>query len=347
MNNKIHLMNNTLLNTRYVVTMILVFLFMRASLSSAEEVVVYTSVDQTFSEPILMAFQEKSGIRVKALYDVEAAKTVGLVNRLLAEKRRPKADVFWNSEVSRTIYLAKAGILAPYKSVHWEQFPQAFKDTDYLWTGFAARARVLIYNTKLLKEKDVPESIFELTGQKWKGRVTMAYPLFGTTATHIAALYSSLGKEKAESFLKRLVDNEVVVVNGNSVTRDLVVEGTVPIGFTDTDDANVAITKGSAVKIIYPDQDGFGTLIIPNTVALIKNGPNPQNGMQLVDYLLTEEVESALAFSTSAQMPLRENVQRPSSIPDISQIKAMEIDYYDVTKNIEQAGRFCQELFIK
>ncbi len=340
-------MNSKVLQKWSVVTLILILLSLLVSLSSAEEVVVYTSVDQIFSEPILMAFQEKSGIRVKALYDVEAAKTVGLVNRLLAEKGRPKADVFWNSEVSRTIYLAKTGILAPYKSIHWEQFPKAFKDKDYLWTGFGARARVLIYNTKLLKEEDIPKSIFELTGPKWRGRITMAYPLFGTTATHIAALYSSLGREKSESFLKGLVDNKVVVVDGNSVTRDLVVEGTVPIGFTDTDDANVAITKGRAVNIIYPDQDGLGTLIIPNTVALVKNGPHPQNGMKLVDYLLSEEVESTLAYSTSAQMPLRENVKRPSSIPDISLIKAMQIDYDDVTKNIEPAGRFCHELFIK
>ena len=60
------------------------------------EVVIYTSVDQVFSEPILNGFEKAKGIKVKAVYDVEASKTAGLVNRLIAEKDRPKCDVFWN-----------------------------------------------------------------------------------------------------------------------------------------------------------------------------------------------------------------------------------------------------------
>lgn len=328
---------------------ILIFIFspILISFSWAEEVVIYTSVDQVFSEPILMAFQEKTGIKVKALYDVEATKTVGLVNRLMAEKGRPKADVFWNSEVGRTIQLTRKDILAPYKSAQWDSFPVTFKDKDYYWTGFAARARILIYNTNLLGEKALPQSIFELVDPKWKGKVTIGNPLFGTTATHVAALYSSVGQEKTEDYLRKLAANGVMVVAGNSVTRDLVVDGVVPIGFTDTDDANVAILKGKPVGVIFPDKNSTGTLIIPNTVALIRNAPNPENGKKLIDYLLSEEVESRLAFSESAQIPLRSNVKKPSHIPDISGIKAMEVNYYDVSNNFEKAAHFSQKLFVK
>lgn len=226
--------------------------------SFAEEVVVYTSVDQIFSEPILRDFEKKTGIKVKALYDVEASKTVGLANRLLAEKRRPKADVFWNSEVSRTIVLANKGVLTPYQSPHWRNFPATFKDEQCHWTGFGARARILIYHIKMIEEKKLPKSIFELVKPKWKGKVTIAYPLFGTTAMHVAALYAVVGKEKTEAFLNGLVKNEVVVVNGNAVTRDLVVEGRIPIGFTDTDDANVAMTRREPVNTLYPDKEGMG-----------------------------------------------------------------------------------------
>jgi len=316
-------------------------------LAHGQEVVVYTSVDQVFSEPILTAFQKKTGIKVKALYDVEAAKTVGLVNRLLAERSNPKADVFWNSEVSRTILLGKKDILTPYRSVHWSVFPDTFKDKDALWTGFSARARILLYNTKLVEEKEAPESIFELIEPRWQGKVTIAYPLFGTTATHVAALYCAIGQEKTETYLQNLVKNKVIVVDGNSVTRDLVVEGRAHVGFTDTDDAQVAIAKGKRVKMIYPDKKGIGTLLIPNTVALIKKGPNPENGKKLIDYLLSAEVESLLAFDECAQMPLRKGVKKPPYLPDISEIKAMEVDYSAVADQIEKSSRFCQELFIR
>ena len=311
------------------------------------EVVIYTSVDQVFSEPILRDFEKETGIKIKAVYDVEASKTVGLVNRLLAEKEHPRCDVFWNSEVGRTIFLKQKGLFTPYASPSAKDIPPQFKDKDGYWTGFAARARVLVYNTNLLKESDLPKSIFDLTKVQWKGKVALGYPVFGTTATHMAALYATLGQEKTEKFLKELKANEVVIVNGNSVVRDMVVEGQLPIGFTDTDDVNVAIQAGKPVKMIYPDRDGLGTLLIPNSVALINNAPHLEQGKKLIDYLLSREVESKLAFCESAQMPIREGVKTPPHVPSFSSIKAMKVDYYDVAENIEKSDRFCQSLFIR
>jgi iron(III) transport system substrate-binding protein len=312
-----------------------------------KEVVIYTSVDQIFSEPILSDFEKNTGIKVKAVYDVEASKTVGLVNRLLSEKGHPQCDVFWNSEVGRTIFLKQKGIFTLYTSLSAKDIPFQFKDKDGYWTGFAARARVLVYNTNLLKPSDLPKSIFDLTKVQWKGKVAMGYPVFGTTATHMAALYATLGQERTETFLKALKANEVVIVDGNSVVRDMVVEGQLPIGFTDTDDVNVAIQAGKPVKMIYPDRDGLGTLLIPNTVALIHHAPHPEQGKKLIDYLLSREVESKLAFFESAQMPIRDGVKTPPHVPSFSSIKAIKVDYYDVAANIEKSDRFCQSLFIR
>ncbi len=311
------------------------------------EVVIYTSVDQIFSEPILKEFEQKTGITVKPLFDVEASKTVGLVNRLIAEKSNPKADVFWNGEVGRTIQLKKKGILTQFKPVQYDEFPNTFKDAEGYWTGFGARSRVLIYNKNLLKPEELPRSIFELTQEKWKGKVAIAYPLFGTTQTHITALYSLIGKEKTEAYLQDLVDNKVVVVDGNSVTRDMVVEGKIPLGFTDTDDANVAIQQGKPVDVIYPDKGGIGTLLIPNTVALIKSGPNAENGKKFIEFLLSKEIESKLAFGESAQLPLREGVKKPDHVPDVTEIKALDVDYEKAATFIEESALFCQKIFIR
>jgi iron(III) transport system substrate-binding protein len=313
----------------------------------SKEVVVYTSVDQIFSEPILKDFEKATGIKVKAVYDVEASKTVGLVNRLIAEKARPKCDVFWNSEVSRTILLRQKAVLAPYRSPSGTDIPEKFKDREDFWTGYAARVRVLVYNTKLLKEGEVPKSIFELTDSKWKNKFALPYPLFGTTATHVAALYVSLGKQKAEEYLKGLKANGAVIVDGNSVARDVVVEGKLPVAFTDNDDVNVAIQAGKSVKMIYPDSSGLGTFLIPNTVALINKAPHPDEARIFIDYLLSRDVESKLAFSESAQMPVRDGVKKPADVPAISSIKVMEVDYYKVAETIGEATRFCQKLFVR
>ncbi len=330
-----------------IIILLICCIFLGWTKNNQKVVVIYTSVDQIFSEPILKEYEKKTGIKVKAVYDVEASKTTGLVNRLIAEKNRPKCDLFWNSEIGKTIVLKKKGILAPYMSPSAADIPKQFVDKENYWTGFGARARVLVYNTDLLSEKEVPKSIFELTDKKWNGKVAMGYPLFGTTSTHVAAMYSHLGKEHTEKYLKDLKANDVVIVDGNSVVRDLVVEGKLPIGFTDTDDVNVAFQAGKPVNMLYPDHKGLGTLLIPNTVALIQNAPHPEEGKRLIDYLLSKDVESKLAFCESAQMPLRDNVKTPPHVPAFNSITPMNVDYYEVADNMAQSAIFCQGLFIR
>ncbi len=317
------------------------------SFSAQREVVVYTSVDQIFSQAILQVYERETGVKVKIVYDVEAAKTTGLVNRLIAEKKRPQCDVFWNSEIGKTIVLRDMGVLAPYRSPEAQDIPTFLVDKDYYWTGFAARARVLVYNTNILKEDELPKSIFELKDPQWRGKVAMAYPLFGTTATHVAALYTLIGQEETEAYLQDMKKNDVVIVDGNSVVRDLVVEGRVPLGLTDTDDVNVAIQAGEPVKMIYPDKEGIGTLLIPNTVALIQGAPHEEEGKKFIDYLLSKDIESRLSFSESANMPVRDGVKTPSYVPAYSSIKAMEVDYYLVAETMKKAAKFCQQLFVR
>ena len=331
-----------------LITVLFIILFsISYTPSHAKEVVIYTSVDQVFSEPVLRAYEKKTGVKVKAVYDVEASKTTGLVNRLIAERDRPRCDVFWNSEISRTIALKQKGVLAPCHSPSAQDIPQEFRDPEGFWTGFAARARILIYNTNLLKKEQLPESVFQLTEPEWRGRVALAYPLFGTTATHVAAWYACLGKERTEQYLRDLKANDVIIVNGNPVTRDMVAEGQVPIGFTDTDDANVAIRSGKPVGIIWPDKEVAGTLLIPNTVALIRNAPHPEEGKKLIDDLLSKDTESRLAFCGSAQMPLRDGVRKPDHVPSFSSVKAMNADFHKVAENMDKAARFCQGLFTR
>src|SRR5882762_608636 len=77
---------------------------------NGHQVVVYTSQDQVYVEPILKEFEQQTGFKVRAVHDSEAVKTVGLVNRLLAEKNHPQCDLFWNNEELRTRQLAAQGI---------------------------------------------------------------------------------------------------------------------------------------------------------------------------------------------------------------------------------------------
>jgi iron(III) transport system substrate-binding protein len=312
-----------------------------------KQAVVYTALDQIFSEPILKDFETETGISVKAVYDIEAVKTTGLVNRLIAEKRRPQCDVFWNNEIIRTIVLKRKGVLAPYRSPSAADIPNTFKDKDGYWTGFAARARVLVVNTKLVDNTEMPQSIFDLTQPRFKAKAAIANPLFGTTATHVAALFTVLGKAKAEAFFLNLKNNQIQVVDGNSVVKDQVGTGTLMLGFTDTDDVSVGVAAGMPITPVFPDKKDMGTLVIPNTVSLVANCPHPEEARQLIDYLLTRGVESKLSFSKSVQMPVRPGVKTPQGLMTIDQIKAMEVDFEQVADLLDPSVKYIQNVLIR
>jgi iron(III) transport system substrate-binding protein len=96
----------------------------------AREVTAYVSADRPFSEPILKDYERQSGVRVNVVYDTEETKSTGLANRLIAEKGRPQADVFWSNEPVRTVVLKSRGVLAPYQSPAAQGIAATFKDPD-------------------------------------------------------------------------------------------------------------------------------------------------------------------------------------------------------------------------
>lgn len=314
--------------------------------AGSDSVVVYVSLDQPFSEPILRKFERETGIRVNAVYDVEAAKTTGLVNRLIAERARPVADVFWNNEFAQTIVLQQRGLLQPYVSPAARDIPAQFRDEEGHWTGFAARARVLIVNTELVPPEQTPNSIFDLSDPAWKGEVGIANPLFGTTATHAAALFAYLGEPEAKAYFEGLLANDVRIVDGNSVVRDMVASGELKVGLTDTDDACVAIERGDPVMMVFPDQDGIGTFAIPNTVMLISGGPNPDGAKHLIDFLLGVSVEEALAHASSRQMPVRSAVPTPGDMPSLTELRCMDVRAEEVTAWMSTSSSWLREAFL-
>ncbi|MEN8128652.1 MAG: extracellular solute-binding protein [Pseudomonadota bacterium] len=305
----------------------------------AAEVVVYTSVDDVFARPIAERFERQTGIKVRLVPDTEETKSTGLLNRLIAENNRPQADVFWSGDPVRAAILKAKGVSVPYRSPQAEGLPKQFSDPDGHWTGFSARARVLIYNRKLVPQGQQPNSVMDLLDERFKGEACMANPLFGTTSMHAAALFAVLGEEKAKAFFEGFVANDGTVLSSNGEVRRRVAAGEFAVGITDTDDANVARLEGKPVGFVFPDVDGMGTLVIPNCAVLIQGGPNPDAGRRFIDYLLQPETEQALAASEAAQMPLRPGVPTPENVISVSQLQAMTVEYERLSSLLDKLSK--------
>lgn len=321
---------------------------------SANEVIVHSALDREFSEPILEDLARELDLTILPKFDQESNKTVGLVTGIIQSRKRPQADIFWNNEILHTLRLEKLGLLEVYRSPQADSYPATFVSPSNQWHGFAARARVLIVNTELLPDVEQrPDSIYDLADPKYAGKCAIARPLFGTTATHAAVLFSALGEEAAKKLLSDIATN-AVVVGGNKQVAQKVARGECLFGVTDTDDALIELEAAAPVVLIFPDQseNQMGTLLIPNTLAIIKGGPNPARAKRLVDRLLQADIEERLANSASGQIPLHRSATtrsraEPAGIRESNgfAFKVMEADFEAAAEAWDQAASFLNEQF--
>lgn len=274
------------------------------------DVVIYTSVDQEFAQKILADFERKSGLRVAAVYDTEAGKNTGFLRRIERERAAPRCDVWWSGEVFGSVELARAGLLTPYQSPAAADIPAEWRDSENRWTGLAARARVLAFHRERVRPDDLPTTWRELAEPRFARRLALANPGFGTTRGHVAALFAEWGPEAATGFLRDLRSGGVTLADGNSHAVSLVAAGAADWCMTDTDDVWVAQRRGQPIDLVYPRlaQDR-PPMWIPCTVGLITGAPHPDPARRLVDYLVSVEVERALAESDSGNVPVRASLR--------------------------------------
>ena len=304
--------------------------------TAAQEVVVYCSVDEDVAAPIFKDFEKSSGLKIVPRFDKESGKTTVLIQKIIAEASRPVADVYWGNEVFHTVRLAQAGLLEPFEPVLAKAWPQGMADPGGLWYGFGLRARVVGYNTKRVTEAEAPSRLEDLLDPKWKGRIAMGPPEFGTTSGHVASWYALYGEERATEILRGLRANEIRIVASNSLAVQDVAAGRADVCLTDTDDVYAAQREKWPVGLKMLRHGTGGALAIPCTAALVKGGPHPEAGRRLMALLLSADTERALARSDLKCLPVREDVRL--EFPDIPDLcPPLAVDYGKVAEFLPAA----------
>lgn len=309
----------------------------------APSVAVYTSVDQEFAEPLLLAFSEETGIRVDAAYDTEAGKTSGFLRRIQREAQRPRCDVWWSSEVFGTVELANAGLLAAYDSPAAGDIPREWRDAQRRWTGLAPRARVLAFHPARVARERLPRSWKELADNPLPPRLALANPLFGTTRGHVGAIFAAWGDDAGRALLRKLRAGHATIADGNAQAVRLLAAGAADVCLTDTDDVWAAQARGEAIDLLYlPLDQAHGPLWIPNSVALVQGAPHPEPARRLIDYLVGAATERALARSASRNVPVRPALRSELEIAETP----VAPDFEGVARRLPAALEAARELLI-
>ena len=286
--------------------------------STSQTLTVYVSADEQIAREVIDAFTKQTGISVAWVGDTEASKTTGLITRLRREASRPVADVFWSSENIGTIQLASEGVFTTYSSTITNAWPQEYRDPAGLWFAFSPRARVIAYDPRVTNVEEMPVYWWDYT------EAVMADPRFGTTGTHLAVMAGY-----ANRFLPFLENLGVTpLLGGNAATVQAVINGTAKYAMTDSDDVHAAIARGASVAMLMPrhfDGEGGGTLLIPNTVALIAGSKQTESAGAFIEFMLSDYVATLLANSNSKNIPLQKEVA--ANFPELAVEDPLIVDF--------------------
>ncbi|MBL8885200.1 MAG: extracellular solute-binding protein [Phycisphaerales bacterium] len=292
-------------------------------------IVLYVSADDALFRPVIKSFEEKTGTKVQIVGDTEATKTFGLVRRLLDERDKPKADLFWCSEPIGVIRLADTGVL--------RQVPASLDPTKPLWLPLAYRARVIAFHTGRLSADAEPRRLGDLLKPELKGKVGLARPQFGTTRTHMAALLTEFGEQRFEAFVRALKANGARVYDGNSMVVQAIAQGEISAGLTDSDDVEagkaekwpVGSRGGTAdLETSQPGQPDGAMLIMPHVLGFVAHPGDADAARdarvdEFAAFLLSDDVQQLFISSGAAIRGRHPGVataattpQRPETSPD-------------------------------
>jgi iron(III) transport system substrate-binding protein len=297
-------------------------------------VVLYCATDREMCQDLIDTFEKESGIKVEAKFDTEAAKAVGLVQAIRAEKAQPQCDVFWGGGAFFCTILADEGCLARLPDDLVAAEGKAPHDARGRWLGFAGSYRVLIVNTATLESSSWPHSYRDLADPRFKGHTGIANPLFGGTAAHLATLFQKLGEKEGRRFLEELKANDVAICAGMADVKNRVASGELWFGLTGTVDGHVAVDGGKPVTLVYPDQEpgGVGAYMGFGTIAMTEGAPHREEALALLRFLLTTRTEKVLSEGpgrTFGLLPGSEDV-RPAWIP--RDVRAIDEDWVAAVK---------------
>lgn len=303
----------------------------------------YSPETPDFTKEIAQAFEEKYGGKVNVQY----AGTNVLVNRMMAEIDNPQGDVWYGGGgILPFENAANQGIIAPY-------LPEAAKDWDVVEDGIKVKheddmyvgVEVFVlgfaYNTELVTEEEAPKTWDDLLDPKWKGKIQFSNPAASGTATLLVlSQMMERGEEGGWEYFEKLLDQVNALPDSGSAPTTAVAMGEAHIGIGFDFMTYEMQAKGETVDFIVPDK----TPILVNPVALVNNGPNPEGGKLLIDFMLSKEGQQILA--DWYHIPIHPEVESktPLTLESVKE-HAMDLDIDWVIENYDRIRNEWKERF--
>ena len=296
----------------------------------SKPLVVYSGRSESLIAPLIADFEEVTGAKIQVNY----GSTGPLAATLLEEGDNSPADVFFAQDPGGLG--AVDSLLAELPSDVLNSVPDWARDPENKWVGTSGRARVIVYNTDMLTEADLPDSIEDFARPEWKGRIGWA-PTNGSLHAMITAMRQEWGEERTRTWLEGIVANEPKIYAKNTPTVAAAGAGEIEVGFVNHYYLHRFIAEEGesfAARNYYTRAADPGSVVLVAGIGLIDGSDNKDLAVQFIKFLLSASGQQYFASQTY-EFPLNDNAKPNNLLPALEDITKPSIDLGDL---IDLAG---------
>lgn len=293
-----------------------------------DALVIYSGRQEGLVKPLIDRFEDETGIETSVRY----GNTAQLAAQLIEEGDGTPADVFFSQDGGALGALARQDRLEKLPDSALDAVPAAYRADDGTWVGTSGRARVIVYDPRQVAEADVPDSVFELTDPKWKGKVGIS-PSNASFEAFVTAIRVLRGDDAARDWLAAMKANDVQTFDNNILILNAVKDGSIPLGLINhyywyEQVAEEGMDKMTARLKFLPGGDP-GALVNVAGVGVLRGADRADQARRFVEYLLTAESQKYFAEHTK-EYPLIDGVAAVDDLPPLDSLQAPDIDLSDL-----------------
>lgn len=279
-----------------------------APLASAASLTLYSGRGESLVEPLVAQFEQESGIRVRVRY----GDTAQLAVLLQEEGRRSPADLFWGQDAGAMGALSRADLLAELPDDIYDGLPSIYTSESGNWVAASGRARVVAYSPERAAADEIPESVFDLTDERYEGRVGWA-PTNGSFQSFVTAMRVEHGDERTLEWLEGMRNNGAVTFRNNTTQVQGIADGEVDFALVNSyylprflaSDADYPVAQ-----VFFADDD-IGNLVNVAGIAVLESSRNREASLTFVRFLLSPEAQQYFTNSVYEYPVTRDVTQNP------------------------------------
>jgi iron(III) transport system substrate-binding protein len=283
---------------------------------------VYSGRTPELIQPLLDEFSADTGVDIEVRYG-DSADLALLIDE---EGAQTPADVFISQSPGATGFLDGQGRLRKIDESVLDLVDPRYRSADDRWIGVSGRVRVLAYNTDLVKPRDLPTSVFDLTKAKYQDQVAVA-PTNGSFQDFVTAMRELAGERRTKKWLAGMKANGARAYASNSAIVEAVGRGEVPMGLVNHYYAALAKAADPSAPVenhVFENQD-VGSVILVTAAAVIDQTHDRKLAERFVRYLLSKPAQTHLA-EDEFEYPLARGVKALGDLPPLSKVDAPELD---------------------